>query len=107
MQLEEKGISVEVLDLRTISPLDMDTITTSVKKTGRVIIYHQACKTGGIGAEIGQRIQEKAFDYLDVPIRRVAAKDAPIPQSKILENEILPSEEHLILNAIEMMGDTG
>jgi pyruvate/2-oxoglutarate/acetoin dehydrogenase E1 component len=91
----EQGISVEVIDPRTIAPLDMATIVASVQKTNRAVVFHQACRTCGIGAEIGQRIMEEAFDYLDAPVVRVAARDVPNPQAKSLEMVILPSEQDL------------
>jgi pyruvate/2-oxoglutarate/acetoin dehydrogenase E1 component len=91
-----RGVEVEVVDPRTIRPLDMETICSSVRKTNRVVIMHQACRTGGIGAEIGQQIAEQAFDYLDAPVARVAARDVPNPQNKTLEVAVLPSEQDLI-----------
>jgi len=94
--LEEKGLSVEVIDPRTIQPLDIEAIVNSVKKTGRVIIAEDDCKTGGLGAEIAALIVEKAFDYLDAPITRVAAPDLPIPFSPKLELEYMPNKDKII-----------
>ncbi|MCC6423913.1 MAG: alpha-ketoacid dehydrogenase subunit beta [Phycisphaerales bacterium] len=91
----EQGVSVEVIDPRTLAPFDMATIVASVQKTNRAIVFHQACRTCGIGAEIGQRIMEEAFDYLDAPVTRVAARDVPNPQAKSLEMVVLPSEQDL------------
>ncbi len=97
---EEKGISVEVIDLRTINPLDEETIFTSVKKTNRVIVAHEDTLTGGFGGEIVARIADTCFEYLDAPVRRVAALDAPVPYSPALEDAMLPSKQD-ILAAIE------
>jgi len=90
------GIQVEVVDPRTLRPLDIETIVLSVQKTGRLIVAHEANKTCGVGAEIAALVQEKAFDYLDAPIRRVATPDAIIPVSRELERQILPQEEQII-----------
>ena len=88
--LEEDGISVEIVDPRTVQPLDIDTIITSVKKTNRVLVVHEAVEFGGIGAEISSQIQESAFDYLDAPVTRLAAPFAPVPFAPILENAYVP-----------------
>ncbi len=94
--LEEKGLSIEVIDPRTIRPLDIETIVNSVKKTGRVVIAEDDHKTGGVGAEIAVSIIENAFDYLDAPITRVASPDIPIPFSPKLELEYMPNKDKLI-----------
>lgn len=88
--LEKDGISVEIIDPRTVQPLDIDTIITSVKKTHRVLVVHEAVEFGGIGAEISSQIQESAFDYLDAPVTRLAAPFAPVPFAPILENAYVP-----------------
>jgi pyruvate dehydrogenase E1 component beta subunit len=88
--LEKDGISVEIIDPRTVQPLDIDTIITSVKKTNRVLVVHEAVEFGGIGAEISSQIQESAFDYLDAPVTRLAAPFAPVPFAPILENAYVP-----------------
>jgi len=88
--LEKDGISVEIIDPRTVQPLDIDTIVTSVKKTNRVLVVHEAVEFGGIGAEISSQIQESAFDYLDAPVTRLAAPFAPVPFAPILENAYVP-----------------
>jgi len=90
------GISAEVVDLRTISPLDKETILASVKKTGRAVIVHEAVKDFGIGAEISAVIAEEAFDYLDAPIRRVAAPFAVLSAARNLEKAYLPSAEDIV-----------
>jgi pyruvate/2-oxoglutarate/acetoin dehydrogenase E1 component len=95
-EMEADGISVEVIDPRTVSPLDVDTIVNSVKKTGRLVIAHQAYEQGGIGAEITARVQEAAFDYLDAPIHRVAGKNVPIPYNELLERAALPGKEEVV-----------
>ena len=95
-ELQSQGISVEVIDPRTIAPLDLETITNSVKKTGRMIVAHEAVEHGGIGAEIIARVQQEAFYHLDSPILRIAAPFAPVPASPTLEKEFLPNKEKLI-----------
>jgi len=94
--LEEKGISVEVIDPRTIIPIDMQTIIQSVKKTGRLVVMDEEPKTGSWASEIAATVSEEAFDYLDAPVRRVCAPDTPIPFSPVLERYWMPSEEALI-----------
>ena len=98
-KLEKENISVEVIDLRTLVPLDFDTIVTSIKKTSKVIIAHEACKNCGFGAELAARIAEELLFSLDAPVKRVAAKDCHIPFCKSLENIILPQKND-IENAI-------
>jgi 2-oxoisovalerate dehydrogenase E1 component beta subunit len=90
-QLEKEGVSVEIVDLRTILPLDEETVLSSVKKTSKVILLHEDTITGGIGAELAARIAEKAFEYLDAPLIRIAAPDTPVPFSPPLEQAFLPS----------------
>jgi len=99
-KMEERGTKAEVIDLRTINPLDLDTIFASVKKTGRVLIAHEDTLTGGFGAEIAAQIAQHCFESLDAPVKRVAALDAPVPYSPPLENEVLPTEAK-ILAALE------
>jgi 2-oxoisovalerate dehydrogenase E1 component beta subunit len=93
---EEDGLSVEVLDLRTLLPLDEEAILASVKRTNRVLIVHEDTRTGGIAGEIAMRISEKAFEWLDAPILRVAAVDAPVPYSPPLEDYFLPQVEDVV-----------
>lgn len=90
-----KGLSVEVIDLRTIVPLDIMTIVQSVKKTGRLLILHEAPRNGGFGAEIAARVAEEAFEYLDAPIFRVGGFESAVPYSKSIENEVLPQPQDL------------
>lgn len=100
--LKKQGISVEVIDLRTLSPLDMDTIERSVKKTGKVLIAHEAPKTCGFGAELSAKITETLFSYLDAPIMRLGSRDCPVPYSKVLEDAVLPQMDDL-LDAIKKL----
>lgn len=97
----ERGISVEFIDLRTLVPLDIDMILNSIKKTGRVLIAHEAPKLLGYGAEISAIIAEKAIDYLRGPIMRVAGYDTPFPYT--LENEYIPSEDQIIAGIENLM----
>lgn len=89
-ELSSLDIDPEVIDLRTLKPLDMAAVTESIMKTHRAVIVHEACLSGGFGAELAARIQDELFDYLDAPIKRVAAKDFPIPFSPPLEDCVLP-----------------
>jgi len=95
-KLEQEGLSVEVVDPRTLTPLDKKRIVNSVKKTGRVVIVSEDCKTAGVSAEIAAVIAEEAIDYLDAPIKRVAAPDTPIPFSPPLEQYVIPNEKAII-----------
>jgi pyruvate/2-oxoglutarate/acetoin dehydrogenase E1 component len=95
-RLAEEGISVEVIDLRTLKPLDMETIAASVKKTGRVVGITEAYKTGSFISELAMRIQEEVFDWLDAPVVRVAAADVPVPMSEPLEDACIPSVDRII-----------
>jgi len=98
------GVSAEVIDLRTISPLDVETIVNSVKKTGRLIVVHEAVERGGIGAEIVARVQQEAFYYLDSTIARVAAPFAPVPAGPTLEKHFLPGKEQIVQAARQVLG---
>ena len=93
---KEDGLSVEVIDLRTLLPLDEDAIIESVKKTSRLLVVHEDTRTGGIAGEIAMRVNEKAFEWLDAPILRVTALDAPIPYSPPLEDYFLPQAEDIV-----------
>lgn len=92
---EESGYSVEVIDIRTIIPLDEETIFRSVKKTNKVIVIHEDTLTAGFGAEIAARISDNCFQYLDGPVKRIAAKDTHIPYAPVLENVVLPSRTQI------------
>jgi 2-oxoisovalerate dehydrogenase E1 component len=93
---EAHGVSIEVIDLRTLNPLDGETVLRSVRKTGKVLIAHEDTLTGGFGAEIAAIIAAEAFEHLDAPVQRVAAKDSPIPYGPGLENAMLPQESDLV-----------
>jgi 2-oxoisovalerate dehydrogenase E1 component beta subunit len=93
-QAHAQGISCEVIDLRTLVPLDTDTLVASVKKTGRAVVVHEAPKTCGFGAEVVASITERAMAYLEAPIRRVAGFDTPFPYA--LEHEYLPTPDRVL-----------
>lgn len=101
-ELAGVNIDAELVDIRTLKPLDMETVAGSVKKTGRAVIVHEACLTGGFGAELAARIQEELFDDLKAPIKRVAAKDVPIPFSPPLEDYVLPQAADVV-EAVRMI----
>ncbi len=103
-ELTVEGIAIEVIDPRSISPLDVETIVESVKKTGRMVVVHEAVEPGGIGAEIVARIQQAAFYYLDSPISRVTAPFAPVPASPTLEAQFLPGKERIVEAARKAIG---
>ncbi len=94
--LAADGLEAEVLDLRSLRPLDWDAVAASVRKTHRVVVAHEACRTGGVGAEIAAQIGEEFFDHLDAPVTRVGAKDVPIPFSPPLEKFVLPSPADVV-----------
>jgi pyruvate/2-oxoglutarate/acetoin dehydrogenase E1 component len=102
-QLAEEGVDAEIIDLRTLKPLDFELIAQSVKKTYHVLVAHEACLTGGFGAEVAARIGEELFDYLDAPVVRIGAKDAPIPVSPVLESFVLPQVEDIVQGARKLM----
>jgi pyruvate dehydrogenase E1 component beta subunit len=95
-ELEKEGVSVEVVDPRTIRPLDMDTIIRSVKKTNRVVVVEESHPFCGVGAEISAQIMERAFDYLDAPVKRLSSADAPMPYAKNLEQLALPDVARIV-----------
>jgi 2-oxoisovalerate dehydrogenase E1 component beta subunit len=95
-ELSNKNIEIEIIDLRSLLPLDEDLIYQSVKKTNKVLILHEANKRGGVGAEISALITENIFDYLDAPIMRVAAIDTPVPFASSLENKYLPDRTKVV-----------
>lgn len=103
-KLAAEGIGVEVVDPRTISPLDIETIVASVKKTGRLVIAHEATKFMGIGAEIAAQVAETALDYLDAPIKRLGSPFCPIPASPPLEKAYIPGEADIMASVREVMG---
>jgi len=95
-KLQEQGVSCEVIDPRTIRPLDIDTIIDSVKKTNRVVLAEESHPICGINAEISTQIMERAFDHLDAPVKRVSGIDVPMPYAKNLENLVVPDVDRLI-----------
>lgn len=95
-RLAEEGVSVEVIDLRTLLPLDDEALGATVRKTNRVLVVHEDTRTGGVAGEIVARISELAFEWLDAPVRRVAAHDVPLPYAPTLEDYVLPQTEDLV-----------
>jgi pyruvate dehydrogenase E1 component beta subunit len=95
-ELASEGIEVELIDPRTLVPLDLDTILASVAKTGRLVVAHEAVERGGYGGEIAALVQERAWDSLRGPVRRVAAMNTPIPYSRQLEAEMLPQRADVV-----------
>ena len=93
---QEDGLSVEVLDLRTLAPLDDDAIVATVRKTNRVLIVHEDTRTGGIAGEITARINERCFAWLDAPVMRVTAHDVPLPYAPALEDFVLPQVSDVV-----------
>jgi pyruvate dehydrogenase E1 component beta subunit len=105
-RFEQDGISVEVVDLRSLRPLDRETICASVRKTSRAVVLEDDWLSYGIGAEIAATIQEGAFDYLDAPVRRVAAAEVPLPYAKPLELAALPDAADLSKVIVEVLDAT-
>jgi 2-oxoisovalerate dehydrogenase E1 component beta subunit len=97
--LEREGVSTEIVDLRTVLPIDEETVLASVRKTSRAILLHEDTLTGGVGAELAARIAERAFEYLDAPVVRIAAADTPVPFSPPLEEAFLPNAEKVLEKA--------
>lgn len=95
-ELVKLGISAEVIDLRSLSPLDMDTIVESVQRTNRVVVVHEAVTQGGLGGEISARIQEAAFDWLDAPVQRLGAPFSPVPATPVLEDAFVPNASRIV-----------
>src|SRR5262249_3818693 len=101
-RLTTEGIELEVIDPRTLVPLDIETIVNSVRKTNRLVICHEAVERAGWAGEVSMQVMEHAFEFLDVPIVRVCGKNVPMPYSASLESLAIPSEEDLI-SAIKQM----
>jgi len=102
-KLSQDGIETEIVDLRTLTPLDKETILNSVAKTGRLIVLHEATRTGGFGGEIAAVVMEEGFSYLNAPLRRVTGPDIPVPASPPLERFYVPGEEDLVRAAKEIL----
>jgi pyruvate dehydrogenase E1 component beta subunit len=98
-ELAKEGIEAEVIDLRTLRPMDTETIVESVKKTGRIVTVEEGWPQAGIGAEIAARVVEHAFDYLDAPVTRVSGKDVPMPYAANLEKLALPTVAEVVAAA--------
>ena len=105
--LQVKNVSAEVVDLRTLAPLDVETIVTSVQKTGRALVLDGGYQSFGITSEIAATIGELAFDYLDAPVMRLAAPDVPVPFSPALETMTVPNAEQVVAKVTEMYGGLG
>ncbi len=103
--LEQEQISAEVVDPRTLTPLDMDTIVRSVKKTSRAVVIDEAYQSYGVTGELASRIADEAFDYLDAPVKRLGAMDVPVPFSPGLEPETIPDEEKLVRTVQSLFQD--
>jgi pyruvate dehydrogenase E1 component beta subunit len=101
----EEDIEADVIDPRTLRPLDLDTILESVRKTNRCVIVEEGWPHGGVGANLAALVQEQAFDYLDAPVQRVTGADVPMPYSKALEQAAMPHEEHVVKAAIATFRD--
>ena len=101
--LAGQGIQAEVIDPRTLKPLDMDTIVRSVEKTGRLVVGNEGHRTGGFTSEVAARVQREAFDWLDAPIMQVATEDVPLPYSGRLELEAIPTEQDIVNAALEVV----
>jgi pyruvate dehydrogenase E1 component beta subunit len=101
-QVAEHGVSVEVLDLRTLQPLDFDAVAASVTKTGRVLVLHEAVRTMGPGAEIAALVADRLFEHLDAPVRRLGGLDTPIPQAAELETQWYPSTDGVAAAILEL-----
>jgi len=103
-RLEADGVQAEVIDLRSLAPLDREAILASVSKTSRALLLYEARRTGGIGGELAAIIAEEAFEYLDAPIMRIASVDAPVPYAPPLEAAFLPSVEKVVAGAKTLVG---
>jgi len=101
--LESEGISVEVVDLQTLAPLDMDTVLASARKTGRVIVVHEAVRRGGVGGDIAARLMEEAYDDLDGPVLRIAGRNTAVPYNLGLEKACVPSVEDIVAGVFGMI----
>ena len=102
-RLAQRGVECEVIDLRSLCPLDKDTFLASVRKTSRALVVHEAHLTGGFGGEVAAIIAQEAFDALDAPVTRVAALDVPSPFAGPLEDAMLPTEEKIYAAAREVI----
>ena len=106
-ELAKDGTEVEVIDVRTVQPLDSATILASIRRTNRALVVHEAVTFGGIGAEISAQIQEEAFDYLDAPVLRIGAPFAPVPFSPVLERAYIPDSNRIVAGVRRLLERTG
>ena len=95
-QMSQDGVDAEIIDLRSLSPIDYDTLVASVQKTGRAVMLDTARRTGGIMSEVVSEVQERAMDWLDGPVMRVGSKDVPWPYNRGLEQDILPTADDVV-----------
>jgi pyruvate/2-oxoglutarate/acetoin dehydrogenase E1 component len=102
-ELAAEGVEAEVIDLRTLVPFDEETVLASVRRTSRALVVHEAQGTGGFGGEVAARIADRAFAWLDAPVRRVTYPDYPVPWAKALEQDLLPSKEKVLAAAREVL----
>ncbi len=102
-QLAKEGIEVEVVDLRTLRPLDMEPVIASVQRTNRAVVVEEGWRSYGVGAEVAARIQEEAFDYLDAPVLRIAQKEVPLPYNRALEQSALPQVADVVRAVKEVL----
>ena len=102
-QLATEGIDAEVIDLRTVSPIDTDTVVDSARRTNRIVVVHEAVRDGGLGAEVAARVQEHAFDHLDAPVARVGAPPSPVPFSPALESLYVPDAARIAAQVRETL----
>lgn len=105
VQLQKKGISVEVVDLRSVSPLDEEMILSSVEKTGKLLVLQETYRHCSVATDVSALVAEKGFDLLDAPIRLITAKDVPIPFAPVLENFVLPQTENVVAEAERLLAD--
>ena len=103
-RLSKDGIEAEVVDLRTLRPLDMDPVLDSVRKTNHVVVVEEGWRSCGMGAEIAARIYEGAFDHLDAPVTRIASLEVPLPYNRKLEKKAIPNEEDIIQAVKQLLG---
>ena len=106
-ELAKEGAEVEVIDVRTVQPLDSPAILESIRRTNRALVVHEAVTFGGIGAEIAAQIQEEAFDYLDAPVLRLGAPFAPVPFSPVLERAYIPDSNRIVAGVRRLLERTG
>ena len=103
-ELAARGVRAQTIDLRSLCPLDIEPVVESVRKTGRLLIVEEGCRTGGISAEIGFQVFEHVYDYLNAPIKRLTTPDVPISASPVLEHAAVPNRERIVAAAMELLG---